>query len=142
MQSANYIDAESPYTYVALVTPMTGDPATSGKIRHLPCAPTVKHACLRNYEVSVRRGDEYVSEISYSVEPAYQKAGYVLLGDLFEAEGMLEEWKQYQQLLRDLALGRKVKPFPEDKLPKEVRRRRACGAEADAPAQAKGRVRG
>ena len=59
-----------------------------------------------------------------------------------EAEGMLEEWKQYQQLLRDLALGRKVKPFPEDKLPKEVRRRRACGAEADAPAQAKGRVRG
>lgn len=140
MQSAAFTAAEDPYTLIAVVTPMTGDPATSGKIKHLPCAPQVKHKWLRAYDVGG-------GMVDYAVEPLYQRAGYVLLRDLFEAEGLTEEWKLYQQLLKDLSAGRRVKPFPEDKLPREVRRRRACGAEpeakaeADAPAQGKGRGR-
>lgn len=139
MSSAHFTPADAPYTLIAVVTPMTGDPATSGKIRHLSCSPTIKHACLRSYEVQVERNGEIVVELAYSVEPAFAKAGYVLLEALFQAERMEDEWKLYQQLLRDIARGRPVKPFPVEKLPREVRRRRACGAEVEetaAPAAA------
>lgn len=137
MQSAAFTAAEDPYTYVALVTPMTADPATSGKIKHLPCAPQVKHKWLVAQEVA--RG-----MVDFFVTPLAARAGYILLRDLYMAEGNPEGWADYERHLRDIAAGRKVKPFPVDKLPREVLRRRACGlepTEVETP-PAKGRGRG
>lgn len=124
MPAAAYIHAESPYTLVAVVTPITDDPGTSGKIKHLPCAPQVKHKWLRAYDA----GD---GKVDYAIEPLYGRRGYVLLRDLFEAEHRAEDWAAYERMLADLALGKRVKPFPQERLPAEVLRRRARGADPE-----------
>lgn len=122
-----------PYTYVAVVTPMTDDPATSGKIKWLACAPTVKHKWLQMMVVSADKADWVIS-------PIFQRRGFLLLRDLFSYEGRMEDW--------DLAVEcrRRNKPFPKDKLPKEVLRRQACGRDegerVPTAAEARAKARG
>lgn len=129
MQSAAFTNVSDPYTYVAVVTPMTGDPATSGKIKVLPCAPQVSHKWVQAYEV----GD---GKLDYAIAPLYGRRGYVLLSVLFEQEGRTEDFVEWERC-------RKAgKRFPDEKLPAEVLRRRSCGAEPEQPAQAKGNGRG
>ena len=118
------VSSGTPYTLVAVVTPITDDPATSGKIKHVPCAPQVKHKWLMAYPGEGGR-------LEYGIEPLYGRRGYVLLRDLFETEGNLDGWAEYERHLVECAAGKARKPFPVEKLPAEVRRRRACGGDPD-----------
>lgn len=117
-----FIPVGTPYTLVAIVTPITDDPATSGKIRHVPCSLSIRHKWLTPFA-------HEDGTLDYQVEGKYARKGYVLLRDLFEAEGNVDGWEEYKKHLAECAAGRARKPFPEDKLPREVRRRRACGDE-------------
>lgn len=123
--AAAYIPADAPHKLIALVTPITDDPATSGKIKHVPCSPTIKHKWLAPYVTDS-------GTLDYTVEGRFARKGYILLRDLFEAEGDHAGWAEYEKHLADCSAGRARKPFPADKLPLEVRRRRACGADPDA----------
>lgn len=129
MQSAAFTNVSDPYTHVAVVTPMTADPATSGRIKVLPCAPQVTHKWVQAYEVGN-------NQLDYAIAPLYAKRGYVLLSSLFEQEGRPEDFAEWERCHK---AGKK---FPEEKLPTEVRRRRACGADPEQPAQGKGKGRG
>lgn len=122
------VSSGTPYTLVAVVTPITDDPATSGKIKHVPCAPQVGHKWLSSY-IDERGRREY------GIVPLYGRRGYVLLRDLFEAEGNAEGWAEYEKHLAECAAGKARKPFPVEKLPAEVRRRRACGGDPEPVAK-------
>lgn len=139
MQSAAFVAAEDPYTYVAIVTPMTADPATSGKIKHLPCAPQVKHKWIVSQVVGRNRAGEVVD---FFIAPLAARVGYILLRDLYMAEGNPEGWAEYERHMKAIAAGQKVKPFPADKLPREVLRRRACGLDPEVAEAPKGKARG
>lgn len=107
---------ETPYLIVTIVTPETDDPATSGTVVNIPCAPTVTH------ELLIR--DQGV----YSLRPSATRAGYVLLEDLYRAERNERGWEEYQAYVADWQAGRaKRKPFQKEKLPREVLRRQSCG---------------
>lgn len=118
------IDASTPPRIVPVVTPMTGDPRTSGKIKHLACAPQVTHSWLVQFE------DDDQGTVDYAIEPKAGRKGFVLLRDLFEAEGDHDGWAAYEKCMRKFG-SYGAKPYPEDKLPKEVLRRRACGEDPD-----------
>lgn len=129
---ANFTQVEQRYTLVPIVLPIAEDPAISGKIKHLPCAPQVSHRWVAPFVTDGR--------VEYGITPLYQRKGYVLLRDLFVAEGRYDDWAAYERHLADIQDNkRNLKPFPEDRLPAEVRRRRACGHDPVTEAPAKGR---
>lgn len=110
---------EEPYTIVTIVTPETDDPATSGCVVNLPCAPTVTHESLMR-----DRGQYYL-------RPGHVDAGYRLLKDLYVAEDNAAGWADYQAHVAAFQAGRRVGRFPLAKLPREVRRRQGAGVEGE-----------
>lgn len=120
-----YIRSNTPYRLIAVVTPITDDPATSGKIKHVPCSPTIKHKWL----VAFYDDD---GKLDWQVEGRFMRKGYMLLRDLFEKEGNHEGWAEYEKHLAECAAGKARKPFPVEKLPREVLFRRACGGDPES----------
>lgn len=107
---------ESPYTILPIVTPETDDPATSGTVVNIPCAPTIGH------DLIMREGGVY------SLRPFAQRAGYVTLEALYLAEGNKQGWEEYRAYVEAFTSGKaKRQAFPKDKLPREVLRRQSCG---------------
>lgn len=110
------ITPETPYIVVSVVTPETDDPATSGRIANFPCAATITHEML-----------ERTGPTTWTLRSTWRDRGYSMLGDLYAQERNpegLAAWKAYVEAFQ---AGRRVAPFPKDKLPREVVRRQACG---------------
>ncbi|HEY8377120.1 MAG TPA: hypothetical protein VIK91_11555 [Nannocystis sp.] len=118
--------AEAPYVLVPVVTPIAEDPSISGRIKLLRCAPQVSHKWLQSYVDGAGR-------TQYDIAPRYARKGYMLLRDLFEAEGREADWLEYEAMLKLKAAGKPHKPFPDERLPAEVHRRRACGRDPEPP---------
>lgn len=107
---------EAPYVIVSVVMPETDDPATSGHIVNHHCAPTVSHESL-----------ERIGESEWTLRAAYRQRGYAMLMELYANERNEEGARAYAKYVADGQAGRRVKPFPKEKLPREVLRRQACG---------------
>lgn len=122
--SLDTINDTTPPRVIPVVTPMTGDPRTSGKIKHLQCAPQVTHSLVQSYE------EEEQGTLEYAIAPKAARKGYSLLRDLFEAEGNHAGWAKYQKCMKTWGKYGAI-PFPDAELPKEVLRRRACAMATD-----------
>ena len=114
-----------PYVIVSVVTPETDDPATSGRIVNHHCAPTISHESL-----------EQTGPNTWTLRAAYRDHGYVMLLDLYSHERRPEDAALWKQYIADGQSGKRVKPFPRERLPREVIRRQACGETDDAQALA------
>lgn len=106
------IDASSDPLIIPVVTPQTGDPSTSGRVRNLPVSPQAIPAWLEK-----RPGGRY------AVKGAYAERGYHLLQDLYEAERNPAGWAKYQRYLAAWKAGTARVSFPLADLPAEVRKR-------------------
>lgn len=107
---------DTPYVIVSVVTPETDDPATSGRIVNHHCAPTISHESL-----------EQTGPNRWTLRAAYRDVGYVQLLDLYAQERNTEGAAAWVKYIADGQAGKRVKPFPREKLPREVIRRQACG---------------
>lgn len=106
------IDASSDPLIIPVVTPQTGDPSTSGRVRNLPVCPQAIPAWLES-----RGGGRY------AVKGVYADRQYVKLEDLYRAENNLEGWAKYQRYLAAWKAGTARVSFPLADLPQEVQRR-------------------
>lgn len=66
---------------------------------------------------------EYEGEVK--VAYSHQKEHWVLLEDLYKAEGRMDRWKIYQDMRAAKRAGAEVETFPDRLLPEEVLKRRA-----------------
>lgn len=112
--------ASSVPTIVPLVAPISGDPAQSGRIANIPATPQIHVRWLE-------RDDEG----SWIVKAKFAKQGWILLEDLYAAEGDHEGWAYYQRYLEKWQAGKTRVSFPKDRLPKEVLRRQNGGADPE-----------
>jgi hypothetical protein len=106
------IDASSDPIIIPVVTPQTGDPSSSGRVRNLPVSDQAIPAWLE------KRGGG-----RYAVKGVYAERGYVLLQDLYKAEDDEEGWAKYKRYLAAWKAGTARVSFPLESLPKEVQRR-------------------
>lgn len=106
------LDASSEPIILPVVTPQTGDPSTSGRVRNLPVSPQAIPAWLER-----RKDGRYV------VRGEYAERGYVKLEDLYAAEHNPEGWAKYQRYLVGWKAGTVRVSFPLAALPEEVRKR-------------------
>jgi hypothetical protein len=106
---------EAQYVIVSVVTPETDDPATSGRVINIPCAPTVSHPMLE------RNGP------TWSLRAAYRDRGYTTMEACYAQEHNEDGAAAWVKLIEDSQAGKRVGTFPREKLPKEVLRRQACG---------------
>ncbi len=106
------IDASSDPLIIPVVTPQTGDPSTSGRVRNLPVSPQVIPAWLEK-----RPGGRY------AVRGSYAERGYVKLEDLYTAEHNPAGWAKYQRYLAAWKAGTARVSFPVADLPQEVIKR-------------------
>lgn len=107
------IDAATDPIIVPVVTPQTGDPSSSGRVRNLPVSPQAIPAWLEP------RGGRY------AVRGVYADKGYVLLQDLYTAEEDAAGWEKYKRYLAAWKAGTARVSFPLDALPREVQRRQS-----------------
>lgn len=107
-------DASSDPIIIPVVTPQTGDPSSSGRVRNLPVTPQAIPSWLEP-----RGGGRY------GVKGVYAERGYVLLQDLYKAEGNQEGWEKYKRYLAAWKAGTARVSFPLDALPQEVQRRQS-----------------
>lgn len=110
------LSPETPYVIVTIVTPETDDPATSGRVINLPCAPTISHDML-----------ERTGEKTWGLRLAWVERGYSMINALYQHEANLEHATDWAKYVADGQAGKRVGVFPREKLPKEVIRRQACG---------------
>lgn len=114
------VDASSSPQIIPVVSPVSADPANSGRVRNLPCSPASKPPQL-----------EKLSDGSYAVRAEWARKGWVLLQSLYEAEDNTEGWAKYERYLKAWQTGTARVSFPVDALPVEVQRRMSM-AMADA----------
>jgi hypothetical protein len=108
-------DANAPSQIVPVVSPVSNDPSSSGRVRNLPCSPGSKPAQL-----------ERLRDGSFAVKAEWHKKGWMLLEDLYDAESNAEGWAKYQRYLRAWQAGTARISFPFADLPVEVQRRQAA----------------
>jgi len=106
------IDVGSTPLIVPIVLPHSGDANSSGRVRNLPVSPQAVPRMLER-----RAGG------GYGVRGAYAEKGYILLRDLYLAEGNAAGWAKYERYLAKWAANSTRSPFPFADLPEEVRRR-------------------
>lgn len=106
------IDVDSTPLIVPIVLPHSGDANSSGRVRNLPVSPQAVPRMLER-----RAGG------GYGVRGAYAEKGYILLRDLYLAEGNAAGWAKYERYLAKWAANSTRSPFPFADLPEEVRRR-------------------
>jgi len=106
------IDASSDPIIIPVVTPQTGDPGTSGRVRNLPVTPQAIPSWLE------ARGSG-----RYGIKGVYAERGYVKLQDLYEAEDDRQGWEKYKRYLAAWKAGTARVSFPVESLPREVQRR-------------------
>jgi hypothetical protein len=108
------IDASSDPIIIPVVTPQTGDPSSSGRVRNLPVSMQAIPAWLEH------RGNG-----RFAVKGVYAERGYVLLRDLYKAEDNAAGWEKYKRYLAAWKAGTARVSFPLDALPQEVQRRQS-----------------
>jgi len=106
------LDASSDPIIIPVVTPQTGDPSSSGRVRNLPVSPQAVPAWLES-----RGGGRY------AIKGVYAERGYVKLEDLYAAEDNVAGWERYKRYLVAWKAGTTRVRFPLSALPAEVRRR-------------------
>lgn len=114
------LDASSDPIIVPVVTPQTGDPSSSGRVRNLPVSPQAVPAWLES-----RGGGKY------AVRGVYADKGYVKLEDLYLAEENVEGWAMYKRYLVEWKAGKARISFPLSALPREVQRRQTAFVESE-----------
>lgn len=97
---------------VPVVLPPSADPTLSGRIRNIPVRGSDNSGWL------VEAG-----KYGWRLKEEKKMEGYILLEDLYLAEGNEAGWEQYQRYIRDWQGGRTTKPFPFHLLPREVQKR-------------------
>lgn len=122
------LSIKTEYTIVTIVTPETDDPATSGRVVNLPCSPTITHETL-----------EQIGPSAWTLRSYARSRGYGMILEMYQQEGRSEDAADWIKQVADQQAGKRCKPFPREKLPKEVIRRQACGEldEVQALADAK-----
>jgi hypothetical protein len=108
-------DATAPYRVIPIVAPVSNDPNTSGKIRNLHVGGGVQHQQL------VTVTDPRTGRIlGHEINPAYHRAGWRKLEDLYAEEHNPEGWAKYARYLDAWRAGRTRSPFPAADLPRAV----------------------
>lgn len=97
---------------VPVVLPPSADLSLSGRIRNIQIRGT-DHSGWLNFTKSA----------GWQVSKDMEMEGYVLLEDLYRAEGNEAGWAAYQRYLKDWQARRTTKSFPFHLLPKEVQNR-------------------
>ncbi len=113
------IDPNSKPIIVPVVTPQTGDPSTSGRVRNLPVSPQAMPAWLE------LRPGAHGKPPYFGVKGIYADKGYALLQDLYEEESDAAGWNKYQRYIVAWKDGTARVSFPMADLPKEVQRRQS-----------------
>lgn len=114
-------NARDPYRVVPVVSPVSNDPNTSGRVRNLHVGGGVTHK-------QIQRAPN--SPSGWAIEPSYGYAGWLLLQDVFIQENDLAGWERYKKYLDHWAKGLTNKSFPERWLPRLVQeRRKSCAAD-------------
>lgn len=98
---------------VPVVLPPARDRSLSGRVRNI----SIRGADHTGWLMQTRHG--------WQVHPDRAVAGYVLLEDLYRAEGDEDGWAAYKRYLSAWQGGRTSRPFPPHMLPKEVQRRQS-----------------
>ena len=104
------IDVGSTPLIVPIVLPHSGD-TSSGRVRNLPVSPQAMPRMLERRSTG------------FGVRGEYADKGYVMLRDLYVAEGNAAGWAKYERYLDKWATNATRSPFPFADLPAEVRRR-------------------
>lgn len=104
------IDVGSNPLIVPIVLPHSGD-TSSGRVRNLPVSPQAMPRMLERRSTG------------FGVRGEYADKGYVMLRDLYVAEGNAAGWAKYERYLAAWANNTTRSPFPVADLPAEVRRR-------------------
>jgi hypothetical protein len=112
-------DASARYRVVPVVSPISNDPNTSGRVRNLHTGGGVVHKQIV---------PSPNSPSGWEVHPSYGRAGWVLLHDCYLREEDEAGWNRYKKYLDHWAKGLTSSSFPEGWLPKEVQRRRKANA--------------
>lgn len=107
--------ANAPHKIVPIVAPISNDPSNSGRVKNLRIGGGVNQRQLMRTTSGVQ------------VHPEWAGRGWVLLEDLYEAEGNAEGWAFYQRYLEAWNDNRTRVSFPFERLPLEVQRRQRCG---------------
>ena len=113
------LDPNSQSIVISVVTPQTGDPSTSGRVRNLPVSPQAIPAWLELRPANENR------PAYFGLKGKYADKGYAMLRDLYEAEGNREGWDKYQRYIAAWKAGTARVSFPFADLPAEVQRRQS-----------------
>ena len=97
---------------VPVVLPPSADPSLSGRIQNL-------HVRGADHSGWLTEAGQY----GWVLKKEKEIEGYVLLEDLYKAEGNQEGWDAYKRYIRDWQAGKTTKSFPFHMLPKEVQAR-------------------
>lgn len=97
---------------VPVVLPPSADLSLSGRVRNIQ----VRGADHSGWLV-------WAGKLGWRLKEELKAEGYILLEDLYIAEGNEAGWEQYLRYVRDWQAGRTTKPFPAHLLPKEVQNR-------------------
>lgn len=133
-------NAAAPYRIVPVVSPLSNDPSTSGRVVNLPCGGGVCHRQV----MMLDDGD-------YGIHPTYYKRGWRLLFDLYDEEATAlqreadihrgtpehdakaalakasrENKARYESYLVSWEKGTTRSSFPKQWLPREVLDRHRC----------------
>lgn len=108
-------DANASSQIIPVVSPVSNDPGSSGRVRNLPCSPGSMPAQL-----------ERLRDGTYAIKAEWRRKGWLLLEELYEAENKAEGWAKYQRYLSAWQAGTARVSFPFADLPDEVRRRQSA----------------
>ena len=112
-----------PPKIIPVVLPPSADRSLSGRVRNI----SVRGVDHSGWLMPTRQG--------WRLDPDRTLQGYVLLEDLYRAEGNEEGWATYKRYIADWQKGKTSRPFPLHLLPQEVQKRQRgdIGAEFEDP---------
>lgn len=113
--SRTLCDANAPSLIIPVVSPVSNDPGSSGRVRNLPCSPGSMPAQL-----------ERLRDGTFAVKAEWRRKGWVLLEELYDAEDNADGWAKYQRYLAAWQAGTARISFPFGDLPAEVQRRQSA----------------
>lgn len=108
-----------PPRIIPVVLPPSRDRSLSGRIRNI----SVRGVDHSGWLVLTRQG--------WKLNPDMALQGYVLLEDLYRAEGNEAGWETFKRYLSDWQKGKTSRPFPTHLLPEEVQKRQRGDIDAE-----------
>lgn len=109
--------ASAPFRIVPVVSPISNDPASSGRVMNLPCGGGTNHAQVE----PVYDRDGNVRD--YAIRASYRERGWLTLKEAYMLDDDEEGWQKYQRYIKASQSGMTRHRFPPEDLPREVLRR-------------------